>query len=60
MKPRSILIYNGYYGMERPPNFSTYKKRYAIVAQYMPNYIVPMEDLKKNDKETFNKKKFNS
>ena len=56
MKPRSILIYNGLLWHGASPNFSTYKKRYAIVAQYMPNYIVPMEDLKKMTKKHLIKK----
>ena len=45
MKPGSILIYNGLLWHGATPNFSKSQKRYAIVAQYMPNYIVPMENL---------------
>lgn len=47
MKPGSILIYNGLLWHGATPNFSKSQKRYAIVAQYVPNYIVPMENLLK-------------
>jgi len=57
MKPKSIMIYNGLLWHGSSPNFSTNKKRYAIIAQYLPNYVVPMEDLKKMTKRNLIKKK---
>lgn len=56
MKPKSILIYNGLLWHGASPNFSTNKKRYAIIAQYLPSYVVPMENLKKMTKRNLIKK----
>tara|TARA_Y100000768_G_C23987135_1_gene689623 strand:- start:3161 stop:4297 length:1137 start_codon:yes stop_codon:yes gene_type:complete len=56
MKPGSILIYNGLLWHGATPNFSRSEKRYGIIAQYMPNYIVPMEDLMKMTDKKFIKK----
>ena len=56
MKPGSILIYNGLLWHGSTPNFSKNKKRYAIISQYMPGYIVPTENLKKMTSESILKK----
>ncbi len=56
MKPGSILIYNGLLWHGATPNFSKTEKRYGIIAQYMPNYIVPMEDLMKMTSKKLAKK----
>jgi ectoine hydroxylase-related dioxygenase (phytanoyl-CoA dioxygenase family) len=56
MKPGSILIYNGLLWHGSTPNFSQNKKRYAIISQYMPSYIVPTENLKKMTSKNILKK----
>ena len=56
MKPGSVLIYNGLLWHGATPNYSKSDKRYGIIAQYMPNYIVPMENLMKmTNKKIVNK-----
>lgn len=47
IKPGSILIYNGLLWHGATPNFSQNKKRYGIISQYIPSYVVPTENLKK-------------
>jgi uncharacterized protein YjbI with pentapeptide repeats len=47
LEPGSILIYNGLLWHGASHNFSEKSKRYGLIAQYIPSYIVPMENLKK-------------
>ena len=56
INPGSILIFNGLMWHHASNNFSSTKKRYGIISQYIPEFITPQLDLKK----ITNKKVINS
>lgn len=46
INPGSILIFNGLVWHYAAPNRSRNQKRYGLLAQYIPEYITPMLDLR--------------
>ena len=46
INPGSVLIFNGLVWHYAAPNYSDSEKRYGLLAQYIPEFITPLLDLK--------------